>query len=60
MGFQESCDVQFEQDGISFIGQTDIYELQTNTYDEIGALTWKHCRGNEMTEVYLSHLSKIG
>lgn len=54
MGFQVPRDVQFEQDGISFIGQTDIYELQTETYDETVTLTWKHCGGNEMAEVYLS------
>lgn len=54
MNFEVPRDIQFEQDGISFLGKTDIYDLQTETYDRTVTLSWKYQGGNEKAEIYVA------
>lgn len=42
MDFSVPQDVEFERDGISFIGNTDIYDLTATGYDNTATLTWRH------------------
>ena len=42
MDFSVPQDVEFERDGISFIGDTDIYDLTATGYDNTATLTWRH------------------
>ena len=42
MEFSVPEDVEFERDGISFIGDTDIYGLTATGYDNSAKLTWQH------------------
>lgn len=42
MDFSVPQDVEFERDGISFIGDTDIYDLTATGYDNTATLTWHH------------------
>lgn len=52
LGMTVPDNVLWEQDGISFIGKTDIYDLQTLPYDNAVALSWKYCAGEVPVTVY--------
>ena len=54
MDFTLPRDVQFEQEGIPFIGHTDIFDLQTKTYDDKLYLTWQHKGKKTMAKVYIA------
>lgn len=54
MGFDVSQDVLFEQDGISFFGKTDIYDLQTKPYDDFVFLEWKSDKSKEKVNIYMA------
>lgn len=55
MDFQLPQDIAFELDGISFIGNTDIYGLQAYGYDQTARLSWKHDGSKSTTAtIYLS------
>lgn len=51
LGFEIPRDVLWEQDGIPFIGRTDIYGLTTMPYDDTVELTW-HTLGDAPATVY--------
>lgn len=42
LGFEIPRDVEWEQDGIPFIGETDIYDLKTMPYDDRVELKWRN------------------
>ena len=52
MGFEVPQAILWEQDGIPFIGKTDIYDLQTLPYDNAVELSWKSYSGNVPVTVY--------
>lgn len=52
LGMTVPDNVLWEQDGIPFIGKTDIYDLQTLPYDNAVALSWKYCAGEVPVTVY--------
>lgn len=54
MEFDIPQDVAFEQDGISFYGATDIYNLTTHPYDNTLKLNWQSERSEEEAVVYMS------
>lgn len=55
MGFELPKEVTFEQDGISFIGQTDICELQTKPFDNKVTLCWESVPASkEKATVYMA------
>lgn len=54
MGFDVPEDVLFEQDGISFFGKTDIYDLQTKPYDDFVFLEWKSENSKEKVDIYMA------
>lgn len=62
MHFEIPQDVLFEQDGVSFIGKTDIISLTTHPYDDKVTLKWNCYRSNEEAKVYMSTTNdfKIG
>ena len=41
LGFEVPSDVLWEQDGIPFIGRTDICDLKTMPYDDTVTLSWR-------------------
>ncbi len=41
LGFEVPQDVLWEQDGIPFVGNADIYDLKTMPYDDCVELSWK-------------------
>ena len=59
MGFEIPQAVLWEQDGMSFIGQTDIYDLQTLPYDNTVELSWKSYTGNAPVTVYAASANKF-
>lgn len=59
MDFEVSQDIFFEQDGIPFIGKTDIYELKTRPYDDQVTLTWQCAPSKEDATVYVSHTNNF-
>lgn len=62
LGFEVPQSVLWEQDGIPFIGKTDIYDLQTLPYDHKVVLSWKSYAKNVPVTVYAaaSNLFKEG
>lgn len=52
MNFIIPEDVKFEQDGVSFIGDCDIYDLRTMPYDNEVTLSWKSFNKNAEAVVY--------
>lgn len=54
MEFDIPQDVAFEQDGISFYGATDIYNLTTHPYDNLVKLNWQSDKTDEEAVVYMS------
>lgn len=54
MEFDIPQDVAFEQDGISFYGATDIYNLTTHPYDNLVKLNWQSDKTDEEAVVYVS------
>lgn len=54
MGFDMPREVAFEQDGISFYGATDIYNLTTHPYDNLVKLNWQSDKPDEEAVVYMS------
>ena len=59
MGFEIPQAVLWEQDGMPFIGQTDIYDLQTLPYDNTVELSWKSYTGNAPVTVYAASANKF-
>ena len=59
MGFEIPQAVLWEQDGMPFIGQTDIYDLQTLPYDNTVELSWKSYTGNAPVAVYAASANKF-
>jgi len=59
MGFEVPQAVLWEQDGIPFIGKTDIYDLQTLPYDNRVELSWKSYLGNVPVTVYAAADNKF-
>ena len=58
MNFEVPRDVAFEQDGISFIGKRDIYDLTAYNYEENVILNWKVDEAKGMADVYLAPENK--
>lgn len=54
MNFDIPKDLAFEEDGISFIGKRDIYDLKTVPYDNLVTLSWKCENPNQPVHVYMS------
>lgn len=54
MGFKLPQEVAFEQDGVSFIGKTDIYDLKTVPFDNTVTLQWKSDKSKEKATIYMS------
>lgn len=54
MGFEVPQAVLWEQDGMPFIGKTDIYDLQTFPYDNTIELSWKSYSKNVPVTVYVA------
>ena len=52
MNFEVPQSVLWEQDGISFVGQTDIFNLQTLPYDDTVDLTWEYCSKGTPVTIY--------
>lgn len=59
MGFDVPKPVLWEQDGIPFVGKTDIYDLQTMPYDNTVELSWKSYCGNVPVKVYAAAGNKF-
>lgn len=59
MNFEVPRDVAFEQDGISFIGKRDIYDLTAYNYEENVILNWKVDEAKGMADVYLAPENKF-
>ena len=54
MDFDVPRDVAFEQEGIPFIGPTDIFGLKAKTYDDQLLLTWDHQGKRSMAKIYIA------
>lgn len=54
MGFEVPRDVLWEQDGMPFIGEVDIYDMQTMPYDNQVELSWKCYNENAQVKVYVA------
>lgn len=55
MDFKIPKNVQFEQDGISFIGEVDIVNLKTKHYDDKIILTWdNYSKDSKFLDIYVS------
>jgi len=54
MGFDVPRDVEWEQDGTSFYGTSDIMEMDLMPYDTSVELTWKCLEKNAMVNVWAS------
>ena len=59
IGFEIPQAVRWEQDGIPFIGKTDIYDLQTVPYDNTVELSWKSYTENVPVTVYAATDNKF-
>lgn len=59
MGFNIPQDVLWEQDGMPFIGKTDIYDLQTLPYDNTVELSWKTYSQDVPVSIYASADNKF-
>ena len=59
IGFEVPQAVLWEQDGMPFIGKTDIYDLQTLPYDNMVELSWKSYSGNVPVTVYATADNKF-
>lgn len=55
MDFEVPQNIEFERDGISFIGHTDIFDLKAYGYDQQAQLYWQH-EGSKSTvaTIYLA------
>lgn len=54
LGLEVPRDVLWEQDGIPFIGKTDICELKVHSYDNTLALTWRAYDENAPVDIYVA------
>lgn len=54
MDFKIPRDVRFEEDGIPFIGDADIYSLTTHPYDNSVTLRWKHHKSKNTATIYMA------
>lgn len=52
LGFEVPQPVLWEQDGMSFVGEADIYDLQTMPYDHTVGLSWKCYSDDARVSVY--------
>ncbi|MDD3910004.1 MAG: alkaline phosphatase family protein [Proteiniphilum sp.] len=59
MKFEVPQDVLWEQDGIPFIGDIDIYNLKTMPYDNSVYLTWDTISDNHPVTIYVSTENKF-
>lgn len=59
MKFEVPQDVLWEQDGIPFIGDIDIYNLKTMPYDNSVYLTWDTISDNNPVTIYVSTENKF-
>lgn len=59
MKFEVPQDVLWEQDGIPFIGDVDIYNLKTMPYDNSVYLTWDTISDNNPVTIYVSTENKF-
>ncbi len=54
MRFEVPRNILWEQDGMPFIGNVDIYDLQTQPYDNFVYLTWGSYSNNTPVTIYAS------
>lgn len=54
MGFEVPQSVRWEQDGMPFVGDVDIYDMRTMPYDNQVTLTWDCYSENVPVTVYVS------
>lgn len=54
MGFDVPKNVLFEQDGSSFLGKVDVYDLQTKPYDNFVNLEWKANKTKEVVDIFMA------
>ena len=54
MDFKIPRDVRFEEDGIPFTGDADIYSLTTHPYDNSVTLRWKHHKSKNTATIYMA------
>lgn len=54
LGFETPRDVLWEQDGVSFIGEADIYNMQTMPYDDMVTLSWSTYSNDVPVSVYMA------
>lgn len=54
MDFKIPRDVRFEEDGIPFIGDADIYSLTTHPYNNSVTLRWKHHKSKNTATIYMA------
>lgn len=59
MDFEVPQSVLWEQDGMSFVGDADIYDLQTMPYDNTVGLSWKCYSENVPVTVYVAVTNKF-
>lgn len=54
MNFEVPTNLLFEEDGISFIGKRDIYQLSAFPYDDTITLNWKSDGTTERTTIFMA------
>lgn len=59
MNFELPQAIYFEQDGISFLGKTDIYDLRTAPFDNNVTLKWECDKSNENVDIYIATDNKF-